>query len=450
MPKRDPSLGSTKLRKPDRPTDAEQGRVCIWRADAQEPASRRFDGSLVLGRDLLGKYATSDPNEAPLLMLSGSRVQVDVRKKRRFVWGIPGRRFDDFPGHPGSLGRYWTWVAHPEKDESLVLMRRRPPQQASYHEGLVRLYRLRGRPVRGDIDSALRIQTPCIVVAGLGAVELSSPGGSTRLGQPALLARLDLDDLRQHLQSIPPSETRLVMPCAVPGDRHWQTSEHEAAAGLASMLEGALGGTDPPDWLLLPCYLTDSAPGLILARRAGDGWVFTSSDSALESWIQSGCAPALTSGRPISPSSAIEKPAPFEHGEYRVLFENEGILKAARDLVLEGKEYQPGVARAAARGAWRRAACVYALRLRECEVRDLRQCGWSNGMAKCVEEFVNELGTGTREWLGKEDGPRAFAEKFTVRKAGAAAEDATAALAALIDAIVRPHGRTKTGVSGAS
>lgn len=446
MPKSEPSDGGTSVRNPHCATDAEHPRVRIWRSDAQEPVFRRVAGSVVLGRDLLGKFATSDPNEAPVLTLSGSRVQVDVRKKRRFVWGIPGRRFDDFPGHPGALGRYWTWVAHPEKNESLILIRRPPPQHASYLEGHARLYRLRVRLIRGDIDSPLRIQTPCIIVAGLGAVEVSTAGGSTRLGQPALLARFDLDELRRRLQSTPVSETRLEMPCVVPGDRHWQISEHEAAVGLRSMLDGAFAGTDPPDWLLLPSFLSDSAPGLVLARRDGDGWVFTSSDSALERWIQGGCEPARTSGRPVVPSPAVERPAPFEHGEYRVIFENEGILKAARELVLEGTEYHPGVARAATKGAWRRAACVYALRLRECAARDLRQCGWSNGMARCVEEFVHELGTDTREWLRKEDGPRAFVEKFTVRRGGAAAEDATEALAALIDATVRPHGRTKTGL----
>jgi hypothetical protein len=443
MPRSEPPHGGTRIRNPHGTRDAEHPRVRIWRADAQEPVFRRVEGSLVLGRDLLGKFATSDPNEAPVLTLSGSRVQVDVRKKRRFVWGIPGRHFDDLPWHPGALGRYWTWVAHPEKDESLVLMRRLPPHHASYLEGHARLFRLRVRPLRGDIDLPLRIQTPCIIVAGLGAVEVSTPGGSTRLGQPASLARLDLDELRRRLQSTPVSGTRLDVPCVVPSDRHWQINEQEAATGLASMLDGAFAGTDPPDWLLLPSFLSDSAPGLILARRNGDGWAFTSSDSALERWVQGGCEPARTFWRPGAPSPAVERPAPFEHGEYRVLFENEGILKAARELVLEGKEYHPGVARAAAKGAWRRAACVYALRLRECAPRDLRQCGWSNGMAKCVEEFINELGTDTREWLRKEDGPRVFVEKFTVRKGGDAAEDAAESLAALIDATVRPHGRTK-------
>jgi hypothetical protein len=446
MSKSKPSHGGTKIRNPHCTRDAEHPRVRIWRADADEPVSWRIEGSLVLGRDLLGKFATSDPDQAPVLTLSGSRVQVEVRKKRRFVWGIPGRRFDDLRGHPGALGRYWTWVAHPEKDESLILMQRLPPQHASYLEGHARLYRLRARPIRGDIDSPLRIQTPCIIVAGLGAVEVSTSGGSTRLGQPTPLARFDLDELRRRLQSTPVSGTRLAMPCVVPSDRHWQISEHEAAAGLASMLDGAFAGTDPPEWLLLPSFLSDSVPGLVLARRDGDGWVFTSSDSALERWIQGGCEPAGTSWRTVAPSPAVERPVPFEHGEYRVIFENEGILKAARDLVVEGKEYHPGVARAATKGAWRRAACVYALRLKECAPRDLRQCGWSSGMAKCVEEFVNELGTDTREWLQKEDGPRAFAEKFTVRRGGAAAEDAAEALAALIDATVRPHGRTKTGL----
>jgi hypothetical protein len=446
MPRSEPSDGGTKGRNPHGTRDTEHPRVRIWRADAQEPMFQRVEGPLILGKDLLGKFATSDPNEAPVLTLLGSRVQVDVRKKRRFVWGIPGRRFDDLPGHPGAFGRYWSWVAHPEKDESLILMRRPPPQRASYLEGHARLFRLRVRPIRGAIDSPLRIQTPCIIVAGLGAVEVSTSGGSTRLGQPSLLARFDLDELRRRLQSTPVSETRLEMPCVVPSDRHWQISEREAATGLASMLDGAFAGTDPPEWLLLPSFLGDSAPGLVLARRDGDGWVFTSSDAALERWIQSGCDAARTSWHPVAPSPAVERAAPFEHGEHRVLFENEGILKAARDLVLEGKEYHPGVARAATKGAWRRAACVYALRLRACAARDLRQCGWSNGMAKCVEEFVNELGTDTREWLRKEDGPRAFVEKFTVKKGGAAAEDASEALAALIDAMVRPHGRTKTGV----
>ncbi|WP_437623995.1 hypothetical protein [Sorangium sp. So ce1151] len=444
MSKREPADGGVKPGKTGS-RDAERPSVRIWRADAQEPALRRVEGSLVLDRELLGKYATSAPEEAPLLTLSGASVQVDVRKRRRFVWAIPGRRFDDFPGNPGTLGRYWTWVVHPEKDESLVLLRRQPPQHASYMEGQVRLYRLRTRPIRGDIDSPLRMKAPCIVVAGLGAVEISSALGSTRLGQPALLARLDLDELRRRLQSIPLRETKLSAPCVVPNNRFWKTSEQDAAAALAGMLDGAFGGMDAPDWLLLPCYLADSAPGIVLARRGGDGWVFTSSGSALESWIQGGCEPVGTPPAPASPSSAATRPAPFEHGQYRVLFENEGILKAARELVLEGKDYRPGVARAATQGAWRRAACVYALRLRECATRDLRQCGWSSGMARCVEELVNELGTDTREWLRKEDGPRAFAEKFTVRRGDAAAEDATEALAALIDAAVRPHGRTKTG-----
>ncbi|KYF83124.1 hypothetical protein BE11_43245 [Sorangium cellulosum] len=444
MSRREPPGGSVKHSKTG-PRDAELSAVRVWRADAQEPASRRLERALVLDRELLGKYATTDPDEAPLLTLSGARVQVDVRKRRRFVWAIPGRRFDDFPGHPGTLGRYWTWVVHPEKDESLVLLRRQPPQNVSYLEGQVRLYRLRTRPVRGDIDSPLQMQAPCIVVAGLGAVEISAASGSTRLGQPALLARLDLDDLRRRLPSIPVRSTKLAVPCVLPSGRFWQTSEQEAAAALSSLLDGAFGGTDAPDWLLLPCYLADSAPGLILARRSGDGWIFTSSGSALESWIQTGCEPAGTASASPSSSPAATRPERFEYGEYSVLFENEGIIRAATELVLQGKDYRPSVKRAATQGAWRRAACVYALRLRPCTTRDLRQCGWSNGMARCVEEFASELGADTREWLRKEDGPRAFAEKFTVRWGNAVADDATEALAALIDAAVRPHGRTMTG-----
>jgi hypothetical protein len=307
MPRRDPSHGSAQIRGIDSPGDAGHPRVRIWRADAQEPGLRRIEGSLTLGRDLLGKYATSDPNEVPLLAFTGSRIQVDVRKKRRFVWGLPGRRFDDFPGHPGSLGRYWTWVVHPEQDESLVLIQKQPPERVSYLEGIVRLYRLRVRPIRGDIDSPLRIEPPCVMVAGLGAVEVTSRGGSTRLGQPALLAKFNLDDLRRRLQAFRPLETRVAVPCAVPGDRHWQTSEHEAVAALNGLLEGAFVGTDPPDWLLLPCSLADSAPGLILARRASAGWMFTSSDSALESWIHGGCEPHGTFLSAVSPPPTSRK-----------------------------------------------------------------------------------------------------------------------------------------------
>lgn len=419
--------------------------VRIWRSDAQEPIVRRVAGALLLGRDLLGQHATRDPSEAPILTLIGSHVQVEVRKEHRFVWGVAGRRFDDLPGHPGSLGRYWTWVSHPERDELLFLLRKRPPHNASYLEGYLRLYRLRLRPLRGERGAPLQIQGPCIIVAGLGAVEVAGSGGSTGMSQPEPLARLDLDELRRHLQSLSPRTTKLTLPCVMPGAQHWTTSEPEAVARLTSLLDNAFKRADPPPGLLLPCYLPDSTPGLILARRDGDGWSFTSSDAALERWIERGCKPAQSAQRATAPGPAGERAAPFVYEDYSVFFENEGLLQVARRIVLEGKDYRPGVARAATRGAWRRAACIYALWLRECAVRDLRQCGWSNGMARCVEDFVDELGGDSRAWLRKEDGPRTFAEKFTVKKSGSPAEDATEALAALLDALVRPHGRTKTG-----
>lgn len=423
--------------------DTERLQVRIWRSDAQEPVLYPCNGSLLLGRDLLGKHATSNADEAPILRLTGSSIRVDVRKRRRHVWGVHGRLFDDLPAHPGSLGRYWTWVTHPEKDESLVFMRKRPPHQASYLEGHARLYRMRMRPVGGDIETPLRMQPRCVIVAGLGAVEISGAPGSTELGRPEPSARLDLDELRRRLQSMRGSASELMLPCVVPGAPRWLKDEAEAIAHLTSMLRGAFRSTDPPDGLLLPCYLPDSTPGLILARHSSDDWVFTSSDAALEGWIQRGCEPPPGARPAIPPPRPAGALVPFEHGEYSVHFENEAMIRAARDLILKGSDYKPAVARAATQGAWRRAACVYALRLRACEGRDLRQYGWSNGMARCVEELAAELGSDPRGWLGKEDGPRAFVEKFTVKRGGAPAEDAAEALAALLDGLVRPHGRTR-------
>ncbi|MCC6555875.1 MAG: hypothetical protein IT372_23175 [Polyangiaceae bacterium] len=287
------------------------------------------------------------------------------------------------------------------------------------------------------------MQAPCVIVAGLGAIEVSGAPGSTELGRPEPSARLALDELRRRLQSMRTSASALTLPCVVPGASRWLKDEAEAIAHLTSMLDGAFRSMAPPDGLVLPCYLPDSTPGLILARHAGSDWTFTSSDTALESWIQRGCEAPPGARPPIPPPCPAGAPAPFEHAEYSVLFENEGMIKAARELILKGSDYRPAVARAATRGAWRRAACVYALRWRACEGRDLRQHGWSSGMARCVEELAAELGPDPRRWLGKEDGPRAFAEKFTVKRGGAPAEDATEALAALLEALVRPHGRTR-------
>jgi hypothetical protein len=148
--------------------------VRILRSDAAAASEARIKGALVLDRNLLGDHASRDPDEAPILTWDGREVRVDVRKKDRFVFGMPGRAFDDLPGHPGLFGRYWTWVAHPDLDETLALMHTSPPRDASGIEGILRLYRIRARLLRGDADHPLRMAAPCVIVAGLGAVEVSS------------------------------------------------------------------------------------------------------------------------------------------------------------------------------------------------------------------------------------------------------------------------------------
>jgi hypothetical protein len=134
------------------------------------------------------------------------------------------------------------------------------------------------------------------------------------------------------------------------------------------------------------------------------------------------------------------------YGEYTVSFENVPLREVASEVILRGSNYQPSSDKPAMSGAWRRAACVYALRLRPCPSRDLRECGWSDGMARCVEDMVDQLGADTRGWLAKNDGPRIFAQKFSVRHHGAPAKNAAEALAALIDELVRPHGKTHLGM----
>lgn len=430
------------------PAAEDRCRVRIWASDAREPVVRKLEGFLVLDRRLLGKHATNDPDEAPVLTVTGSLVHVEVRKKRRFVWGLPGRLFDSFPGHPGALGRYWTWVVHPEREEALVLVQRRLPRYASCLEGRARLHRIGVRPALGEFGSALRLPAPCVVVAGLGAVEITMARGSTGLSRPEAIARLDLDELRRRVQSREQSGAELAVPCAVPGSAEWQRSEQGTVAHLAGLLHDAFRATDAPDALLLPCYLPDSVPGMILARRSERGWVFASnSATALERWLCGegrGWTGPRGLGAPSHGVQAVEKPAPLEVGEDQVLFDNVAMIQAAREHILEGKDYQPRVGRAATRGAWRRAASIYALRMRACASRDLRQCGWSDGMARCVEDLVSALGADTREWFGREDGPRTFAEKFTVIRRGALAADPTEALAALLDELARPHGRTVT------
>jgi hypothetical protein len=189
--------------------------------------------------------------------------------------------------------------------------------------------------------------------------------------------------------------------------------------------------------------MADSAPFIILARRQGETWVFDFSDAAIEDWLlalpeaQGHIAP----GR--RPPLAREAFAPFLHGEYTVHFENEPLRRVASEVILRGASYQPSGDKPAMCGAWRRAACMYALWLRPCPSRDLRACGWSDGMARCVEDLVDQLGDDARGWLAKSDGPRIFAQKFTVLRRGAPAGDAAVGLAALLDALARPHGRTR-------
>lgn len=222
--------------------------VRILRSDAVTATERRVEGALVLDRDLLGEHASRDPSEAPMLTWMGSEVRVQVRKMDRFVFVVPGRRFDDLPGHPGTLGRYWTWVAHPSVDESLALMSKRPPRRVSGLEGLLRLYRMQVRLLRADIDHTLRVAAPCVVVAGLGAVEISGGTGSTRLARPEPLAKFDLDELRRRLQALPVSTTNLSVPCALPNSSCWHTDQSEAALRLSNTLATAYK-KDPPDWL---------------------------------------------------------------------------------------------------------------------------------------------------------------------------------------------------------
>ncbi len=419
----------------------------------------RFQTELVLSRDLLGPHATTEPAQAPVLSCKHDEVTVALRKKNRFVFGIPGRTFDDLPGHVGALGRYWTWVAHPDQDQMLAFIPQRPPTAASYHEGRLRLYRLYFRPMRGDIANPLRITAPCIIVAGLGGIEMAGDHGSTQLTKPEPLAKFDLDKMRNHVHTIPNSKTRLQLPCALPNSVGWLTDEKQAIARLTATLQMAYK-RDPPDWFLLPCYLSDSTPGLILARRKSDEWTFVSTDLELRDvdatpnvrneYHNAECVRPTPNERRSEKSTPMQwdPPPPFTHGDYTIHFENNAILVAACEKVLNGAEYKVDDERRhrpASAGAWRRAACVYALQIRRVAVRDLRECGWAESMARCIETFADDIGTDTHQWFQKKDGPHAFARLFTVHKNGNLASNATEAIAALLDALVRPHGRVRIG-----
>ncbi|NUQ72072.1 MAG: hypothetical protein HUU21_00635 [Polyangiaceae bacterium] len=405
--------------------------VRVWRSDGLAPVPHKFEAQLILSRDLLGRHATADPTQAPLLKWTSAEARVEVRKKDRFVFGIPCRSFDDLPWHAGAFGRYWTWVAHPDLDQVLVLTPKQPPYEPLNNEGSLHLYRLHVRPIRGDAARPLRISTPCIVVAGLGAVELAGSEGSTSLTGPEPVAVLNRVEVRRRLQHLPTATTRLVVPCVVPNSSRWLTDEAQVTAHLTSTL-GMAYKKDPPDSLLLPCYLASSAPGIIIARRNQEGWTFTSTDTTINGGME---------------ADHVRRTDPFEflHNEHAVYFENKVILQAARDIILKGEDYWPEGKRRrpATIGAWRRAACVYALKLCGVSSRDLREHGWSDGMARCVEDFADDLGADAREWLRRRDGPRTFADQFTVRTRGELVANATEALAAMLDALVRPHGRTR-------
>lgn len=428
--------------------------VRILRSDASTPMKSRFAKELNLDKDLLGPHATSNRDEAPVLSCSSGEVLVNVRKMDRYVFGIPGRTFEDLPGHPGSMGRYWTWVAHPDQNEMLAFI----PRRRLSVEGRLRLYRLQCRPLRGDTSTPLRISPPCIVVAGLGAVELAVDAGSTRLTKPEPVATFEPEKLRNQLDLLSWSTSRLALPCVVPNTPYWLHDEKQAVLRLTETLDAAYK-QDPPDWLLLPCYLPDSTPGLIVARRVNHEWVFVSTNLALRTLHTSDrCIDSATkaeiftapleTARIQSPSPISEgTPPPFIWGEYTVHFENRTILMAARDKVLAGAEYTLDERRyrPASAGALRRAACVYALQLSPVDIRDLRLCGWSERMAKCVEDFADNIGGETILWFQKKDGPQAFAQFFTVRRKGNIASNATEALAVMLDKLVRPHGRVRVG-----
>lgn len=419
----------------------------------------QFRAELVLNRDLLGPHATKESALAPVLSRNRSEYIVEARKPERFVFGISGRRMDDLPGHAGSFGRYWTWVAHPDQNQTLAFIPRRTPNTASYLEGHLRLYRLHFRPLRGDMTAPLRISPPCIVVAGLGAVEIGGEHGSTMLAKPEPLAKFDLDQFRNQIGHIPNTKTRLRLPCALPNSPGWMSSEEQAVQRLVATLEMAYK-QDPPDWLLLPCYLPESVPGLILARRQNQSWTFVSLNldlqeanstriSPIESSMQRGVDVSTTECvADVSSSAQWSSPPPFVYGDYVVHFENKAMLAAAHEKVLKGLEYRLDDEkrhRPASAGAWRRAACVYALQIRRPIDRDLRDCRWAESMARCIETFAEDIGPETLQWFDKKDGPSAFARFFTVRCQGHLAIDAREALAGLLDTLVRPHGRVRLG-----
>ncbi|WP_437769032.1 hypothetical protein WME77_19325 [Sorangium sp. So ce764] len=352
------------------------------------------------------------------------------------------------------------------------------PQQASCIEEHF-LYRMHVRLLRGDINHPLKISPPCIIVAGLGAVEVSSSSASTRLTRPEPLARLGLDALRRRMQLT--TATMLLAPCVVPNSLLWHKEENAAATSLAHTLDRAYR-KDPPDWLLMPSYLPGSVPGVIVARRQRreQRWIFLSA-TALEDWVQQECELERHPDQDDEDfSSAARDPSTLEEhepdrrpeegeddpsseakdqfvsGDYVVSLKLKYFKDAARKIV-EGTDYCPPKRKRtkdgkeeddAKSGAWRRVACIYALNMQKGmpECQDLRERGWTNAMAKAVENWVDALRPDTRGWLSKGDGPRIFAQKLTVRRRdGTPASDATDALVELIDTLVRPHGRTRTG-----
>ncbi|WP_437626012.1 hypothetical protein [Sorangium sp. So ce1151] len=469
--------------------------IRIWRSDALAPTSYRLAGELVLDRDLLGEPATQDPHKAPLLTWHGDKVRVTVRNQNRVVFGIPGRLFDDLPVHPGAFGRYWTWVTHSELGETLMLMSRQPPLQVSSSDGTHHMFRMDVCLRRGNIQDSLNIAPPCVIVAGRGAVEISDSSATTRLTRPEPLATFDPNEIRRRIHFS--TATRLSVPCIVPNSPEWHYEEGTAVTRLAQTLDGAYR-RDPPDWLLMPTYLHGSVPGVIVAlrRRREQCWIFRNY-TALEDWVQQKCElerhPDEGNGKPSSVvrgpfapeerepdkrfygsssvardqftseereldrrTDKVEVDSSLEHlfpdfvcGQYVVKFDSDHYRDAAR-IVVKGGHHSMPKSTPAAMGAWRRVACIYAIYMQRNmqlpEHRDLRKYGWSNKMAECVERWVDILGTDTRAWLSGDDGPRIFSQYLTVKlKGGGPVLDATEPLAALIDTLVRPHGKTTIG-----
>jgi hypothetical protein len=189
-----------------------------WNMEALEMTARQMTEGMELSYDLLGVGASR--RSAPRLTCTEAQVRVELPPradgKESMVTAFQGVSFGDFPGvHPGWIGRLDRVVTEPGGHCSFVLFPSGPPSNSDgCYQGKARLRRLDvWKKVRRSGEVALSVAPPCVIVSGLGAVELQSALATPRAPEHALstlVAELDLDRLRPHLAH-PESAARVLL-----------------------------------------------------------------------------------------------------------------------------------------------------------------------------------------------------------------------------------------------